>query len=156
VRIAHSFFLVVIRTAFMSPNLQKTVFMMQTELAKKPVAQIGEEITHELGAQMITDYQSANPTDVKSYQIGRNIIDQILAQPGCVGMRFYNAYNEVGEKTLVYTGVDEFGKAIVKYTIVDNEGLIDSKRAIVADRTAGPGTVNGGDDFIEWFIELFL
>ena len=118
----------------MSPNLQKTVFMMQTELTNKSVAQVGEEITHELGAQMITDYQAANPADVKSYQIGRNIIDQILSQPGCSGMRFYNAYNEKGEKTLVYTGVDEFGKSLVEYTVVNNEGIIDSQKAIVADR----------------------
>lgn len=126
---------------------------MQTELTKRPVAQVGEAITPELGAQMITDYQAANPTDVKSYQIGRNIIDQILAQPGCVGMRFYNAYNENGDKTLVYTGVDEFGKSLVKYTVVNNEGGFESKKAIVADR-AGTSTV--GNDFLEWLTEVFF
>ncbi|MEP7278025.1 MAG: hypothetical protein ABI813_05235, partial [Bacteroidota bacterium] len=83
--------------------------MMQAELTKRPLTQVGEEISHELGAQMIKDYQSANPADVKAYHIGRNIIEQILAQPGCAGMRFYNAYNEIGEKTLVYVGVDESG-----------------------------------------------
>ncbi len=120
--------------------------MKQTELTKRAVAQVGEAIPHELGAQMIRDYQAANPTDVKSYQMGRNIIDQILAQPGCAGMRFYNAYNEIGEKTLVYTGVDEFGKAIVEYTIVTNEGDFDTKKAIVADR------INNDEleEFINW------
>ena len=75
-----------------------------------------------------------------------NIIDQILAQPGCAGMRFYNAYNEIGEKTLVYTGVDEFGKAIVEYTIVTNEGDFDTQKAIVADR------INNAEleEFINW------
>ena len=108
---------------------------MQTELTKRHIAQVGEEITHELGAQMIKDYQAANPTDIKAYQIGRNIIEQILAQPGCVGMQFYNAYNEEGRKTLVYIGVDEFGKSIVEYTVVNNEGSIGKEKAIVADRT---------------------
>ena len=85
--------------------------MTQTELTKRTVAQVGEEITHELGAQMITDYQAANPTDVKSYQIGRNIIDEILAQPGCAGIKFYNAYNESEEKTGL-CWVDESGKVL--------------------------------------------
>jgi hypothetical protein len=123
--------------------------MMQTELTKRPIAQVGEAITHELGVQMITDYQAANPTDVKSYHIGRNIIDQILSQPGCVGMRFYNAYNEVGEKTLVYVGVNESGNSIVEYTVVNNNGSLGAQKAIVADRTVGNDT---DFDFMEWLL----
>jgi len=125
--------------------------MMQTELTQRTIAQVGEEITHELGAQMITDYQSANPTDVKSYHIGRNIIDQILAQPGCVGMRFYNAYNEIGQKTLVYVGVDESGKSLIKYTVVNNDGNLVTQKATVADRTVGS---DSDFDFLEWLIAL--
>lgn len=124
---------------------------MQTELTQRTIAQVGEEITHELGAQMITDYQSANPTDVKSYHIGRNIIDQILAQPGCVGMRFYNAYNEIGQKTLVYVGVDESGKSLIKYTVVNNDGNLVTQKATVADRTVGS---DSDFDFLEWLIAL--
>ncbi len=107
---------------------------MQTELTQRTIAQIGEAISHDLGAQMITDYQAANPTATKSYQIGRDIIEEILAQPSCAGIRFYNAYNEAGKKTLVYTGVDESGKTLVEYTVVNNEGNFDSRKAIVADR----------------------
>ena len=108
---------------------------MQTELLQKDLKTVGEEISHQLGAQMVKDYQVANPNDVKSYYIGRNIIDQILAQPGCVGMRFYNAYNEEGKKTLVYVGVDAQGKDIVKRVVVTNDGTLDSSdNGIVADR----------------------
>ncbi len=108
---------------------------MQTEtLQKKNLAMVGEEISHELGAQMVKDFQVANPSEVKSYYIGKNIISQILAQPGCVGIKFYNAYNEVGQKTLVYVGVDEFGKNIMEYTVVNNDGSFDQQKAIVADR----------------------
>ena len=71
--------------------------MMQNELiTKRPVAAIGEEIGHELGAQLVKSYQEANPNDTQFYTIGKNIIEQILAQPGCEGIRFYNAYNEEG------------------------------------------------------------
>jgi hypothetical protein len=38
--------------------------MMQNELiTKRPVAAIGEEIGYELGAQLVKNYQVANPTD---------------------------------------------------------------------------------------------
>ena len=92
-------------------------------LTQKKIASIGEEIGLELGSQFIKDYQVANPTDTQYYVIGRNIIDEILAQPGCVGLRLYNAYNEMGEKTLVYVGINENGNAIVEYTCINSEGL---------------------------------
>jgi hypothetical protein len=121
---------------------------MQTEtLQKKNLAMVGEEISHELGAQMVKDFQVANPSEVKSYYIGKNIISQILAQPGCVGIKFYNAYNEEGQKTLVYVGVDEFGKNIVEYTVVNNDGSFDKQKAIVADRCK--------DDLWEWLASIF-
>ncbi len=77
--------------------------------SKSLCANIGEEIGLELGAKMISSYQNSNPSDVNSYFIGRNIIGQILKQPGCAGIKFYNAYNEAGEKTLVYVGVNDQG-----------------------------------------------
>ena len=82
--------------------------MVQTKLSEFNAA-VGEEIGLALGAQFISSYQKANPSDIASYFVGRNILDQVLAQPGCVGMRFYNAYNEAGKKTLVYVGVTAEG-----------------------------------------------
>src|SRR6478735_684180 len=119
----------------MSPKPQKLMCMTKIELTERKLSQVGEAIPHELGVQMIADYQTANPTDVKSYYIGRDILQQILAQPGCVGIKFYNAYNETGEKTLVYVGIDEAGKAIVKYTVVNTDGSIAVTKATVGDRT---------------------
>ncbi len=101
--------------------------MAQTKLIARSVASIGEEIGLELGTQMVKGYQQANPSDVHSYLIGRNIIDQILAQPGCVGIKFYNAYNENGDKTLVYVGVDQDGKAIIEFKVVSINGHLNLK-----------------------------
>jgi hypothetical protein len=124
-------------------------------LALKKVAAIGEEIGLELGTQFIKDYQIANPTDAQYYVIGRNIIDEILAQPGCVGLRFYNAFNEIGEKTLVYVGLNEEGKAIVEYTCINNEGQLESHKGIVADRTerGGRGTQDLDEETWGWIID---
>ena len=108
---------------------------MQNELiTKRDIQAIGEEIGFELGAKMVNDYQTANPQDAYCYVIGRNIIENILAQPGCVGIQFYNAYNEMGEKTLVYVGLDADGKAILEYSTVNKEGQLSFEKGIVADR----------------------
>lgn len=115
---------------------------MKNQTLAKPVEMIGEEIGLELGNQMVTAYQAANPTDVHFYQVGTNILSQILAQPGCVGIRFYNAYNEAGEKTLVYVGLNSDGKAIIEFTCINNEGVLEANKGIVADRI-GTGTGGG-------------
>jgi len=108
--------------------------MMQNELITKSLADVGEDIGQELGSKMVKDYQDANPNDTKGYLIGRNIIDQILSQPGCVGIRFYNALNESGKKTLVYVGIDENDDMILNHTSVTENGAIVKTPAIVADR----------------------
>lgn len=107
--------------------------MVQTKLSTF-TANAGEEIGQELGAQFISAYRNANPSDLTSYYIGRNILDQVLAQPGCVGLRFYNAYNEAGVKTLVYVGVNAQGQDMLNITTVNVTGELDMQKGIVADR----------------------
>jgi hypothetical protein len=125
--------------------------MMQTELlTKRTIATIGEEITRETGAQMIKDYYQAHPTDVKSYIIGKDIINQILAQPGVAGIQFYNAINEDGQKTLVYVGLDENGKALMSYKSVNNQGILAEEKGIVADKV-----LPQGDNLDDWWDFLF-
>lgn len=102
------------------------------------LAQVGAEVGLELGTQMVKSYRQANPADVQWYMVGREIIEKVLAQPGCVGLKFYNAYNEAGEKTLVYVGVDQNGKAILEYTVVNVEGQLGEEKGIVADRVRVP------------------
>lgn len=126
--------------------------MIQTKLTTK-VAAIGEEIGVELGTQMVKGYQEANPSDVHSYLIGRNIIDQILAQPGCAGIRFYNAYNEIGEKTLVYVGVDMNDKVILEYKVVNGIGHLETNKGIIADRIrTKPRTNSTGEE--DWWLTV--
>ena len=125
--------------------------MMQNELLTKQVSEIGEEITHELGAKFIKDYRTSNPNDVVCYTIGKNILDQVMAQPGCVGVRFYNAMNEFGEKTLVYVAVNDEGKDIMEFNVINETGKLAKKPAIVADR-AQP---SDNDGLWEWLGGLF-
>ena len=115
---------------------------MQKELlTETDYAKVGEEISHELAGSFIQSYVEKYPNDMVSYHIGKNIIDHILAQPGCVGMRFYNALNEAGQKTLVYVGIDAAGKDIIRKAIVQGNGILCSYEGIMADRA---GSSDGG------------
>ena len=115
--------------------------MQQKELLTQlEVAKIGEEISHEMAADFVRSYENTYPNATIGYTVGRNIIDQILAQPGCAGLRFYNAINEFGQTTLVYVGVDAQGNDMIKTVIVDAAGNIAEKNAMVADRVQDPST----------------
>ncbi|HUQ96281.1 MAG TPA: hypothetical protein VM010_01360 [Chitinophagaceae bacterium] len=118
--------------------------MVQTKLSAF-TATAGEEIGLELGAAFISSYRNANPSDARSYFVGRNILDQVLAQPGCVGIHFYNAYNEAGEKTLVYVGVNAQGADMLNVTAVNTNGQLDMQKGIVADRVI----IRAGDNAAE-------
>ena len=129
--------------------------MVKNQTLAKPVSAIGEEIGFELGQQMVHEYQVSNQNDVHFYEVGRNILDQILAQPACAGIRFYNAYNEAGEKTLVYVGLDKTGKAIFEFTCINNEGALETNKAIVADRIkTGSGNPIRTSDSDSWDVTV--
>ncbi len=110
--------------------------MPQNQITQKNLQIVGEEINHELGAKMVKDYQDAYPTQSTNNYIGRNILERILAQPECQGIRFYNAINETGRQTLVYVGVDGQESLITQYVGVNTAGELVKEKGIVADRSA--------------------
>ena len=108
---------------------------MQKELlTKKNYAAVGEEISHETAADFVKAFEQTHPDENRGYHLGRNIIEKILAQPGCAGIRFYYGLNEEGQKTLVYVGMDADGKDLVKRAVVMNNGIMMSEEGIFADR----------------------
>jgi len=96
---------------------------------------VGKQISHELAAKMVKNHHDTHSIDdSNSYYIGRNIIDQMLAQPGCVGIRFFDAINESGQKTLVYVGIDAKGKSILEYSTVNDQGKLAVVEGMGADK----------------------
>ncbi len=99
--------------------------MLQKELlTQKDYAAVGEEISHEMADNFTNAFKQAHANENPGYHLGRNIIEKILAQPGCVGLRFYYGFNEEGQKTLVYTGMDASGHPLVKLTKVNEKGIV--------------------------------
>jgi hypothetical protein len=98
----------------------------------------GEHIGYELGAKMIKDHFDKFQMPGAQF-VGRNILEQILSQPGCIGIKIYNALNEKGERTYVLTGADSNGKDILTITAVSPEGILEKSEGIVADKNVGGG-----------------
>ena len=65
----------------------------------------GKVITTTVASDMTEAYRDANPGATKGHFIGKDILKDILAQSGCMGVRIYYGIDE-GEKTLVLVGAD--------------------------------------------------
>jgi len=90
-------------------------------------------IVIEDAAAMTKSYRDANPGMVLGGYFGKAAVQAILAQEGCVGIRYYNALNDNGEHTVVLVGVKankddiengilaEFAKPIPPFAGVDNQ-----------------------------------
>jgi len=123
--------------------------IMQKELqVKKDYSAVGEDIGPELGASFIKAYGEAHPDEVKYFGVGRTILEQTLAQPGCAGIRLYNALNEKGQKTLVCVGIDEAGNDIVKRVMVEEDGEVTQINGVVSDRQ------DSGWSWLGWLIGM--
>ena len=106
-------------------------------------ATVGEQISHELAAKMVKDHHDTHSVDESnSYYIGKNIIDQMLAQPGCVGIRFFDAINEAGKKTLVYVGIDSKGKRMSEQSAVNDHGKLAVVEGMASDRVLVQKPIN--------------
>jgi hypothetical protein len=112
---------------------------------KKLNVHVGEHVGYELGAKMVKDYYDKYQEN--SYQfIGKNILSEILSQPGCIGIHILKALNESGEKTYVILGVNEDGSPIFQYPAVNTMGELQIQEGIVADRNI---EVPGWLDFLK-------
>lgn len=69
-----------------------------------------QEITLTEATALTTNYRNAagsNP--ILAHYFGQTIINDILAQADCVGIRIYYALSSTGQKELVLVGVNEDG-----------------------------------------------
>lgn len=66
----------------------------------------GEFVSLSVASEWTANYREANPGDVKAHFFGRDKLSEILAQPGCKGIRAYYAVDDSGTKQLVLVGAD--------------------------------------------------
>lgn len=116
----------------------------------------GKEISYEQGAKMVKRHFDQNPDDVIAHFIGRNSIERILAQPGCVGIRAFHGLNELGIKQLILVGVNSDGKNILEVERTTQDKVMKSPGLIIKNSSACPpycaGTTDdSGSGSINWW-----
>jgi len=96
------------------------------------VTNAGDEISLEKGAKMVKDHHDKlGESNSHQYVFGKSLLEKIIAQPGCEGIRMFDAVNENGVKSLVFVGVDKNGIEISEYPMVNENGKLNSVDGIV-------------------------
>ncbi|OUJ73284.1 hypothetical protein [Hymenobacter crusticola] len=67
----------------------------------------GESIDHKLAGQWTRNYREANPGEIQGHFFGHQMLENILQQKGCIGIRMYYALDEDSNRHLVLVGVDK-------------------------------------------------
>jgi len=88
------------------PDTPKT---METE--RKPIitGREGGAIDPHVAASWTKNFRDKRTGETISHLFGREIIERILAQEGCVALRFYHAHDHDGKRHLVISGVNHDG-----------------------------------------------
>jgi hypothetical protein len=66
-----------------------------------------EKFPLDTAAEWTANYRKKNPNGIKAHFFGMNIINDILAQDGCVGIRCYYALDEKGVQQMIMVGADK-------------------------------------------------
>lgn len=65
-----------------------------------------EEFSLTTAAEWTANYRSANPDGRNAHFFGKVILERILAQTGCVGIRVYYALDSDGKQQMIMVGAD--------------------------------------------------
>lgn len=80
----------------------------------------GSVITLSEAQGYVTAFKKNFPKEIKALFVGSNLVNQILSQPDCIGIRIYNGYNSSEDRlSHVLVGVDSNGKDLTDGVIVD-------------------------------------
>jgi hypothetical protein len=106
-------FLTLVAVAAVSSVVTLFLVLGTNSLGARPQQYTGQEnhvITLDQAAKYIQNFKNSPKVPmIKGAYFGRSIFDKILAQPGCVGIRYYYAQKDDGTPTLVLVGIDGGG-----------------------------------------------
>lgn len=73
--------------------------------------------------------ETTDPDDIQAHFFGSEILQQLLNESGCVGIRVYYAVDDAGAKKLILVGVDSHGENLLPAT----GGKVEGGGNILAD-----------------------
>lgn len=113
----------------------------------------GRFISPNNSKKWVANFQKNNPGHTHAFYFGRELFENILNEPGCVGIRVYYAQDDAKNPKMVLMGVDRQGNNITKKQLKVPKELRmsnDSKDGGLSleSRSAGPMFMgaSGGDD----------
>jgi hypothetical protein len=77
----------------------------------------GTQITQNEGRTLTKAYRDSNPGARKALFYGKNKIQAILNQTGCMGLRIYFGEDTAGNPELVIVGADSSEKDMLSYVL---------------------------------------
>ncbi|HEY6081829.1 MAG TPA: hypothetical protein VIU45_00140 [Chitinophagaceae bacterium] len=112
----------------------------------------GSPISLENASAKTAAFRNKYPGEIKANFYGRDIIERILHEPGCVGIRIYNAINPLtGNLDVVLVGADADQNDIL--TIIGKKGgdrkgcnVFSAIIALPASPQATPATIAGNPE----------
>jgi hypothetical protein len=108
-----------------SMNLSKGVATDQLNRSE------GTLISTEVSRQWMANYTSKNPSGFRAHFFGFEIVNQILNQSGCIGIRMCYALNNSGVQQILLVGVSSNGENILPTTQV--AGKVSGDGGIIGD-----------------------
>ena len=122
-RAAKSNFLKLLAVAVLSSVVTLFVVLGTNAVGARPQQYSGQEnhaITLDQAAKYVQNFKSfpKTPTTKGGY-FGRNIFEKLLAQGGCVGIRYYYGQDDGGASNLVLVGVDPSGNDMTSGVLGD-------------------------------------
>lgn len=91
-----------------TPDLEKTSALTAEE--REAADRMGTLIPFSQFEEMKASFQKdISPEGTRAVSYGRTVLEKVLAQKGCVGIRFYFAKDKEGKQTLIFIGVDKNG-----------------------------------------------
>ncbi|MFL5748149.1 MAG: hypothetical protein ACJ751_25980 [Niastella sp.] len=103
-----------------SPSWETYIVAKKNGVPTK-IADVGELISRKKATELVENWQGKEPEAVRSILYGREIFDQLLAVPGCEGIRVFNAYTDNNTQTFVFVAVDARNNNIREYKRGDDE-----------------------------------
>lgn len=77
----------------------------------------GRFVPLSLSKKWVANFRESNPDHTHAFYFGCELFENLLKEPGCVGIRIYYAQDDDGSPKMVLVGVDKFGKDILKKSI---------------------------------------
>jgi hypothetical protein len=112
------------------PEVQKSSQLTAEE--QQVADRMGAAIPLEDFRKMTDEFKkSVGSEDTRAVSYGKTVLEQVLSQKGCVGIRFYFAKDKEGKTTLVFIGVDKNGNDIT--------APVNAKTTDSAPQTGGGG-----------------